>query len=118
MANQTTNPLPFVDTFDAARPGLPGAGLPWLKELREAGIERFNALGLPTPKQESWKYTRLRPLEDTSFQPVREEDGMAVLDSVPSLLPDPGGRPRLVFVNGRIRPSFWVEGDCRATRLM
>jgi Fe-S cluster assembly protein SufD len=111
MANQTPNPLPFVDGFDAARPGLPGDGLGWLKDLRQAGIENFNTLGLPTPKQESWKYTRLRPLEDTPFQPVGEQDGMAALDSLPSLLPDPGGRPRLVFVNGRIRPSFWVEGD-------
>ena len=36
---------------------------------------------------------------------------MAALDTVPSLLPDPGGRPRLVFVNGHMRPSFWIEGD-------
>ncbi|MCH7832948.1 MAG: Fe-S cluster assembly protein SufD [Proteobacteria bacterium] len=111
MANQTSTPLPFISSFDAGRPGLPGAGLSWLKDLREEGIERFSALGLPTPKQELWKYTRLKPLEDTRFQPVSEEDGMAVLDSVPSLLPDPGGRPRLVFVNGRARPEFLIEGD-------
>ncbi|MEE9316830.1 MAG: Fe-S cluster assembly protein SufD [Rhodospirillales bacterium] len=111
MANQTSTSLPFIPSFNADRPGLPGAGLSWLKDLREEGIERFSALGLPTPKQELWKYTRLKPLEDTLFQPVSEQDGMAALDSVPSLLPDPGGRPRLVFVNGRIRPTFWVEGD-------
>ena len=111
MANQTSTSLPFIPSFNTDRPGLPGAGLSWLKDLREEGIERFSALGLPTPKQELWKYTRLKPLEDTLFQPVSEQDGMAVLDSVPSLLPDPGGRPRLVFVNGRIRPTFWVEGD-------
>ncbi len=36
---------------------------------------------------------------------------MAALDTVPSLLPDPGGHPRLVFVNGHIRPNFWIKGD-------
>ncbi|MDA1091044.1 MAG: Fe-S cluster assembly protein SufD [Proteobacteria bacterium] len=111
MGNTTSTPLVFVDGFDAARPGLPGADLSWLKDIREAGIKRFNGLGLPTPKLENWKYTRLKSLEDTRFQPVTDEDGMAALDHVPSLLPDPGGRPRLVFVNGRMRPSFWIEGD-------
>jgi len=103
--------LSFVDGFDAARPGLPGADLTWLKDIREAGIERFNGLGLPTPALEDWKYTRLKPLDDTQFQPVTDEDGMVALDQIPSLLPDPGGRPRLVFVNGRMRPNFWVDGD-------
>jgi Fe-S cluster assembly protein SufD len=111
MANAASTPITFMPDFDAERPGLPGAGLSWLKTLRQDGIERFNGLGRPTPKQESWKYTRLKPLEDTKFQPVTDEDGMAALDHVPSLLPNSGGRPRLVFVNGRIRPSFWIEGD-------
>ena len=111
MVNMASTPLNFMPDFDAERPGLPGAGISWLETLRQDGLERFNDLGLPTPKQEAWKYTRLKPFEDTHFQPVTDEDGMAALDDVPSLLPDPGGRPRLVFVNGRIRPSFWIEGD-------
>ena len=111
MTTESTNIKTFVESFDPARSGLPGAGLGWLKALREDGIERFEALGLPTPKLEAWKYTRLKPLEDTRYQPVTDEDGMAALDTVPSLLPDPGGRPRLVFVNGWMRPNFWIDGD-------
>jgi len=30
MATENTNNQPFVESFDAARPGLPGAGLEWL----------------------------------------------------------------------------------------
>jgi Fe-S cluster assembly protein SufD len=111
MTTESTNIQPFVEFFDSARSGLPGAGLGWLKALREDGIERFEALGLPTPKLEAWKYTRLKPLEDTRYQPATDEDNMAALDTVPSLLPDPGGRPRLVFVNGWMRPNFWIDGD-------
>jgi Fe-S cluster assembly protein SufD len=111
MGNPSSIPLSFADDFDAARPGLPGADLSWLKDIRKTGMERFAGLGLPTPKLENWKYTRLSPLEDTVYQPITEEDGMAVLDRVPTLLPNPGGRPRLVFVNGRMRPGFWVDGD-------
>ena len=111
MSNSPPTSLPFVATFDAAGSDLPGAGLKWLENLRQSGIEHFNAHGLPSPKSESWKYTRLSSLEDTEFRPVNDEDRMAALDTVPSLLPDPGGHPRLVFVNGHIRPNFWIKGD-------
>ena len=46
MGNSTSNTLAFVDDFDATRPGLPGADLSWLKDIREAGIERFSDLSL------------------------------------------------------------------------
>ena len=60
----------FVEQFGALRDELPGAGLPWLQDLREDGIARFAELGLPTAQVESWKYTRLRPLERTGFTPA------------------------------------------------
>jgi len=75
MASPATSAQPFVDAFDAARSRLPGAGLAWLAALRETGMERFKSLGLPTPRLEAWKYTRLRPLEDTRYQPVGDADG-------------------------------------------
>jgi len=108
---KTTSPLAFVDGFDAAHPGLPGAGLDWMLNLREAGIERFNGLGLPTAKLEAWKYTKLKPLEDTRFQRVTDADATAPVDLVPSVLPDSDGHTRLVFVNGRMRPELMIEGD-------
>ena len=111
MGNTPSSPLSFVDAFDAARPGLPGADLSWLKDIREAGIERFNDLGLPTPKLEDWKYTRLKPLDDTDYQLVSDEDGAAAVDLIPSVLADSSDHSRLVFVNGRMRPELMIEGD-------
>ena len=111
MAGQLSSAMPFVEAFDPAKNDFPGAELGWMKALRETGIEQFNALGFPTPKQEAWKYTRLKSLEDTRYQPVTDEDGMTPLDSIPSVLPNPEDHPRLVFVNGRARPEFMVEGD-------
>ena len=102
MTNLSSTEQPFVAAFDAARPGLPGAGLGWLAALRDTGIARFKALGLPTPKLEAWKYTRLRPLEDTRYRPVTDADGRATVDLVPSILAAGKDRPRLVFVNGRL----------------
>ena len=45
----------------------------WLDEQRTAGLSRFNALGIPTIKDEEWKYTSLLPLSKHSFNIVRED---------------------------------------------
>ena len=46
---------------------LEGAGIVWLETLRRKGREAFAAAGLPTPKTEAWKYTRLRMLGADDF---------------------------------------------------
>ena len=89
---------PWLEQYAAARATLPGAGLPWLAELREAGRDRFAVLGLPTNKLEAWKYTSLRPLSRIPFGPAPAP--AAVL--APALLPD---SHRIVFVNGRLEPE-------------
>ena len=38
-----------------------------LTPLREKAMQRFLTLGLPTPRDESWRYTNLRPLSAQSF---------------------------------------------------
>jgi Fe-S cluster assembly protein SufD len=110
MTNRTTTEQPFVKAFDLARPHLYGAGLGWLTRLRDTGIERFKSLGLPTPKLEAWKYTRLKPLEDTRYQSVSDADSRAPVDLVPSILPARKDGPRLVFVNGRLREDLSNRG--------
>ncbi len=98
--------------YPALKAGLPGHGLPWLAALREAGAERFAALGLPTRRIESWKYTNLRPLEKITFAPP---NGEAVsVDRLPSLLPAGAGEHRLVFVNGRFRADLSALGNLPA----
>jgi Fe-S cluster assembly protein SufD len=95
---------PFLDQFAAAKGVLPGAGLPWLAALRDTGMERFAARGLPTPRSESWKYTNLRPLEKIAFG---APNGEAIsLERLPSLLPAGASENRLVFVNGHYRADL------------
>ena len=52
------------------------------------------------------EYTRLRPLEDTTFRPVTPADREAFIDQVPSVLPTALDCPRIVFVNGFMRPDL------------
>ncbi len=80
-------------------PVLPGRELDWLRELRGQAQARFQAQGLPSTRQEIWKYTSLRPLEKLALKPV--ERPIAGIDRLPRLLPIGQDQHRLVFVNGR-----------------
>lgn len=53
---------------------LEGAGIVWLETLRRKGREAFTAAGLPTPKTEAWKYTRLRMLGADDFVLSKEDE--------------------------------------------
>ena len=99
----------FVEQFDALRGELPGAALPWLSDLRAAGIERFASLGLPARGVEAWKYTRLRPLETTDFVPATVHT--VNIDRLPALLPQGGIDHRVIFVNGRLMQCLAMPGE-------
>jgi Fe-S cluster assembly protein SufD len=44
-----------------------GAAPDWWRRLRAEGLERFEYLGLPTVRDEEWKYTNVRTIADTEF---------------------------------------------------
>jgi len=108
MTEQTST-QPYIDQFQAVRATLPGQGLPWLAEMRAAGLDRFVKAGFPTSRQEAWKYTSLRPLEKLAFTPT------PIL--APAALPGDAlghlasGGHRVVFVNGRFRPDLSDTGS-------
>ncbi len=106
MSQQSSTVDGFVSDFEAVNNSLAGNGVSWLNSLRRSGIEQFEGLGLPGPKVESWKYTRLRSLEDTSFRPADAADGAASVDHVPAVLPSGSDHPRIVFVNGFMRADL------------
>jgi len=50
---------------------LPQDSLPgprWVQVLRDGGADQFRAFGLPTRKDESWKYTGLGLLDQHDIQ--------------------------------------------------
>ncbi len=77
----------------------------WLKHLRADALAHFERQGLPTTRDEAWKYSRLAPIAEGAFQPVvRDARDAAHLASVVERLALPG--PRLVFVDGRLAPEL------------
>ncbi|HXQ64868.1 MAG TPA: Fe-S cluster assembly protein SufD [Steroidobacteraceae bacterium] len=83
-----------------AQAGLPGG--PRSDERRRAALQRLVALGLPTPRDEAWKYTNLRLLERRDLAPAPPRPLPAgALSALP-----PRQGPTLVFVDGRFHPAL------------
>jgi Fe-S cluster assembly protein SufD len=81
------------------------AGEPaWLADARRAALARFEALGLPGPKHEDWRFTSLAALGATPLVRPPAGDPALARALVDHGEATPG--PRLVFVNGRLDPSL------------
>jgi Fe-S cluster assembly protein SufD len=77
-------------------------GPAWLREARRAAIDRFAEWGLPSTRDEEWKYTSLAPLVATPLdlaadatREVPSEEDLARFSM------GPASWSRLVFVDGR-----------------
>jgi Fe-S cluster assembly protein SufD len=74
----------------------------WLHALREEAFAAYSATGLPTTRDEDWRFTSVQPIARTPFAaPSRFDAGEAELQGA-GFVELPGAR--LVFVNGRFHP--------------
>ncbi|HEX9627471.1 MAG TPA: Fe-S cluster assembly protein SufD [Acidiferrobacterales bacterium] len=82
--------------FTGRAPRLAGAGIAWLAARRHDALEQFLRRGLPTRKDEDWKYTDVLPLASQRSAPARR----AAIDpaALDAFVFDAW---RLVFVDGR-----------------
>lgn len=100
-----TDLKPYLDAF-ASRPRDEATIL----ATRREAIARFGALGLPTRRQENWRFTNLRPLEKTLFPPAgAHEKRPSVALPAPYTLGVPSHR--FVLVNGRFAPELSDVGE-------
>jgi Fe-S cluster assembly protein SufD len=93
-------PTPAMRSFEAQWHGrAPDALSPW----REAAMQRFLALGLPSTRDESWRYTNLRTLQAQPFAAAdagADAASGAIGGSGAGWLSDAGRIPQLLIVNG------------------
>ncbi|MGI9592181.1 MAG: Fe-S cluster assembly protein SufD [Myxococcota bacterium] len=98
--------LALAERFAAARAGDPA----WLQQLRAEATAHFRAQGLPTTREEEWRYTSLRDLAGTDFSlpaagelPVSRSDVESVAFPVFAC-------SLYVFVDGRYEPKLSALG--------
>lgn len=85
------------------------AAPPWFQLLRKHALVSFGKLGLPTTREEDWRYTNVQSLASAGFSlpPSEGPDALRVRTSGAEAFDRLGAlgpslvRPRLVFVNGR-----------------
>ncbi len=88
---------------------LPGHADSWLRSEREAALERFVQAGLPTLRDESWKYTDLKLLEKRLLELAPVKESLPAIDALP--MPAGYDGHRMVFVNGQYSPSLSDVGS-------
>jgi Fe-S cluster assembly protein SufD len=87
----------LVAEFEALRRDAGAASPAWA--ARERAFAAFLAAGLPTTRDEEWKFTPVGPIAETAFMRARPV-ALAVDQLAPLLVPGPGAR--IVLVNGRL----------------
>jgi Fe-S cluster assembly protein SufD len=92
----------YRSLFERRQAGLRGTEPAWLQALRREAMERFEAMGFPTTRDEAWKYTSAAPIARTAFEPAAPGrfDGRSLS---PFRL---HGTREVVFVNGHHVPEL------------
>ncbi len=79
---------------------------PWLKDLKESALQRHQQLGLPTRRQESWRFVDLSPLTDRAYAPLSGSLPTLPPQALEAFLHPESNEFRLVFLNGRYVPTL------------
>ena len=79
---------------------LPAAGTTWLDNRRSQARSLLEGVGLPTTRQEDWKYTNIRPITRKTFHPVSASCGWHDRDHLESVKLPGLDSHRLVFADG------------------
>ena len=58
-----------------------------LAEKRREAFARFEELGFPTRRDEAWRFSNLRPLQEFSPRPRREREGSAPPEVEAAIVP-------------------------------
>ena len=93
--------------------------LPGTPEPRQAAADILRRLGLPTQREESWRYTNLAALAEAQFhEPLTEASGFVADADLPDL-EGFADVPRLVFIQGRfnVAESVLPEGAPRGANV-
>lgn len=72
----------------------------WLKALRRAGMNQFRNLGIPTTKDEEWRFTNVAPLARIPFVPPDPTGGLSLQEEALKTLLAEKSPCQIVFVNG------------------
>ncbi|NJO55215.1 MAG: hypothetical protein HC834_01425 [Rhodospirillales bacterium] len=109
LTSATTSGIsdPLIELLSAEPGGeLAGTEPGWLNDARARARDHFMSRGLPTKKDESWRYTDLKRVRRSQFRGVAGEDVTQQVSIGATLVPSGRAAARVVFVNGRLRADL------------
>jgi len=104
MIQELEKAYSLIDNWRELNALLATYGPPSLQAFRQKNLERFEGVGWPTHKTEEYKYTSLRPIEETHFKPAygatvsKNEVRATPLGKIEAV--------RIAFVNGEYAPEL------------
>jgi Fe-S cluster assembly protein SufD len=104
-------PSSFETWLSAPAGSETGAGLDWLETQRRTALDQVREQGVPSAKQEAWRYTSVKRLLEQGFAQVEDAVTALQLDDIDDLLIPNLDSHRVVMVNGRYAPSLSTLGD-------
>jgi Fe-S cluster assembly protein SufD len=99
-------PASVADLFADLEVARIGSDPDWLRSARRVALERATVRGLPTLKDEDWKYTRLEALSAAPFERGEPGTGHRFSSAAIDALTFDSQCTRLVFVNGHFVPAL------------
>lgn len=67
MISKSDTSIDFIKEFDALAQSAQSQAPDWYKNVRNSGLEQFQKAGIPTVKDEEWKYTNLAEMAKQCF---------------------------------------------------
>ncbi|MBZ0271452.1 Fe-S cluster assembly protein SufD [bacterium] len=103
----------FLATYERIAGDLPGRGAAWWTTRRDEGAQAFGRLGIPTRKNEEWRFTDVKRVGETAFAPADDFAAKLTTGEVnPHLFAD--DFHLAVYVNGVFSPDLSRVGDLPA----
>lgn len=95
------------------------AGEPsWLRAVRQAAWERFQATGFPNTREEDWRFTNVAAIARAAFRPAPEgAPGRVTGPDIASLTFGESAGHRVVFVDGRHAPELSSAGQAEGVEV-
>ncbi len=93
----------YQSEYEKQAANLAGSGLPWLKAQRQLAIKNFAENGFPSPRDEEWRYTNVKPIERKQFTPLVK--GESIVDEQLLNKYVLRSTDTLVFIDGQFCPE-------------
>jgi Fe-S cluster assembly protein SufD len=97
----------LLSSFVVAEPQLNGSRNLGVVHLRKEALDRFEAQGFPTTRDEEWKYTNLKPVLKHDYRILLKGDDAVSFADIKSYLLSDLDTYKLVFINGKY--SSWLS---------